>query len=247
MNLETMQRYWSEDADNYGQIIEDELASFRVEAWKKFLSCQLPHRTQDVLDFGCGPGFFSIILADMGYTVTAIDCSAGMLKKASQLVEAANLQDRITFYQMDVNAMTFPENSFDAILSRNVTWTLADPRKVYSDCRQLLRPLGRLMLFDANWHLHLYDEALARKNNKRHEDCLKQFGKDFDGPPLTEPFDPRKLPLSDVKRPYWDVEALRLAGFRNAHSYGDLTEKLWDEKEKLLYGETPLFGIIGDK
>ena len=143
--------------------------------------------------------------------------------------------------------MTFPENSFDAILSRNVTWTLADPRKVYSDCRQLLRPLGRLMLFDANWHLHLYDEALARENNKRHEDCLKQFGKDFDGPPLTEPFDPRKLPLSGVKRPYWDVEALRLAGFRNAHSYGDLTEKLWDEKEKLLYGETPLFGIIGDK
>lgn len=191
MNLETMQRYWSEDAGNYGQIIEDELASFRVEA--------------------------------------------------------ANLQDHITFYQMDVNAMTFPENSFDAILSRNVTWTLADPRKVYSDCRQLLRPLGRLMLFDANWHLHLYDEALARENNKRHEDCLKQFGKDFDGPPLTEPFDPRKLPLSDVKRPYWDVEALRLAGFRNAHSYGDLTEKLWDEKEKLLYGETPLFGIIGDK
>ena len=191
MNLETMQRYWSEDAGNYGQIIEDELASFRVEA--------------------------------------------------------DNLQDRITFYQMDVNAMTFPENSFDAILSRNVTWTLADPRKVYSDCRQLLRPLGRLMLFDANWHLHLYDEALARENNKRHEDCLKQFGKDFDGPPLTEPFDPRKLPLSGVKRPYWDVEALRLAGFRNAHSYGDLTEKLWDEKEKLLYGETPLFGIIGDK
>ena len=39
MNLETMQRYWSEDAGNYGQIIEDELASFRVEAWKKFLSC----------------------------------------------------------------------------------------------------------------------------------------------------------------------------------------------------------------
>ncbi len=57
MNLETMQRYWSEDASNYGQIIEDELASFRVEAWKKFLSRQLPHHTQDVLDFGCGPGW----------------------------------------------------------------------------------------------------------------------------------------------------------------------------------------------
>ena len=191
MNLETMQRYWSEDASNYGQIIEDELASFRVEA--------------------------------------------------------ANLQDHITFHKMDVNAMTFPENSFDAILSRNVTWTLADPRKIYSDCRQLLRPLGRLMLFDANWHLHLYDEALARENNKRHDDCLEQFDKDYDSPPLAEPFDPCELPLSGVKRPYWDVEALRLAGFRNAHSYGDLTETLWDEKEKLFYGETPLFGIIGDK
>ena len=37
MDIESMARYWSQDAENYGNIIQDELASFRVEAWQKLL------------------------------------------------------------------------------------------------------------------------------------------------------------------------------------------------------------------
>jgi len=36
-------------------------------------------------------------------------------------------------------------------------------------------------------------------------------------------------------------------GFRNVQAEMDMTERLWDEKEKLLYGETPLFGVMADK
>ena len=32
MDIESMARYWSQDAENYGDIIRKELASFRVEA-----------------------------------------------------------------------------------------------------------------------------------------------------------------------------------------------------------------------
>lgn len=247
MELENMKRYWSEDAANYGRIITDELASFRVRAWQDFLQQELPSGTRNILDFGCGPGFFSIILADMGYEVTAIDCSEAMLEKARAHALAAGLSRPITFRQMDVHDMDFPAESFDAILSRNVTWTLLEPRQVYTDCYRLLRPQGRLLLFDANWQLYLYDDALAREVERRRKACLQRFGSDFDGEPLTEPFDPRELPLSRIKRPAWDVEALRLIGFQQVHSYEDLTESLWDEKEKLLYGATPLFGVMGDK
>lgn len=34
LNIDSMARYWSQDAENYGNIIADELASFRVEAWQ---------------------------------------------------------------------------------------------------------------------------------------------------------------------------------------------------------------------
>ena len=55
------------------------------------------------------------------------------------------------------------------------------------------------------------------------------------------------LPLSGTKRPYWDVELLRSLGFGEVHSDFDLTDKLWDDKERLLYGETPLFGVFATK
>ena len=79
MDIESMARYWSQDAENYGDIIRKELVSFRVEAWQNYLREKLPVDTRKVLDLGCGPGFFSIILAKMGYEVTAVDCSEGML------------------------------------------------------------------------------------------------------------------------------------------------------------------------
>jgi len=40
---------------------------------------------------------------------------------------------------------------------------------------------------------------------------------------------------------------LRSLGFGEVHSDFDLTDKLWDDKERLLYGETPLFGVFATK
>ena len=216
MNIESMARYWSQDAENYGDIIRKELASFRVKAWQNYLREKLPADTHKVLDLGCGPGFFSIILAKMGYEVTAVDCSEGMLAQARQLVKRAGLE--ITLQQKDINHPEFPDDSFDAIVSRNVTWTLSNPWQVYAECQRMLRTCGRLLLFDANWNTD-----------------------------ITEPFDPLQLPLSGIKRPYWDVELLRNMGFGDVHTEFDVTDKLWDEKERLLYGETPMFGVFATK
>lgn len=56
LDIESMARYWSQDAENYGNIIQDELASFRVEAWQKLLREKMPADTSRVLDLGCGQG-----------------------------------------------------------------------------------------------------------------------------------------------------------------------------------------------
>ena len=246
MDIESMARYWSQDAENYGGIIRKELASFRVKAWQNYLREKLPADTRKVLDLGCGPGFFSIILAKMGYEVTAVDCSEGMLAQARQLVKRAGLE--ITLQQKDINHPEFPDDSFDAIVSRNVTWTLSNPWQVYEECQRLLRPGGRLLLFDANWNMPLYDEDMARRAENRRQECLRQYGDTLEtADEVTEPLDPLQLPLSGTKRPYWDVELLRSMGFGEVHAEFDLTERLWDEKEQLLYGETPMFGVFATK
>ena len=246
MDIESMARYWSQDAENYGDIIRKELASFRVKAWQNYLREKLPANTRKVLDLGCGPGFFSIILAKMGYEVTAVDCSEGMLAQARQLVKRAGLE--ITLQQKDINHPEFPDDSFDAIVSRNVTWTLSNPWQVYAECQRMLRTCGRLLLFDANWNMPLFDEAMAKRAEERREECLRQYGDALDSAvDITEPFDPLQLPLSGIKRPYWDVELLRNMGFGDVHTEFDVTDKLWDEKERLLYGETPMFGVFATK
>ena len=245
MDIESMAKYWTEDSDNYGKIIADELRSFRFEEWQKLFREKLPPKARRVLDVGCGPGFFSILLAKMGYDVTAIDCSEGMLAKARMLSEQMGAE--VGFHQMDAAEMEFESDSFDAIVSRNVTWTLADPWKVYDECRRVLKFPGRLLIFDANWHLPLYDEASRQRAEARRQECLEKHGDDYEDENIEEPIEVMALPLSGVKRPYWDVEVLRLLGFRNVQAEMDMTERLWDEKEKLLYGETPLFGVMADK
>jgi len=36
-------------------------------------------------------------------------------------------------------------------------------------------------------------------------------------------------------------------GFGEVHAEFDLTERLWYEKERLLYGETPMLGVFATK
>lgn len=107
LDIDSMARYWSQDAENYGNIIQDELTSFRVEAWQKLLREKMPADTSRVLDLGCGPAFFSIILAKMGLEVTAVDCSEGMLAQARQLIKMTGVS--VDLQQMDINQLDFAQ------------------------------------------------------------------------------------------------------------------------------------------
>ena len=54
-------RYWSDGAENYSWIIDDELNSFRVKKWKEKILENISSRPKPkILDAGCGPGFFKI-------------------------------------------------------------------------------------------------------------------------------------------------------------------------------------------
>ena len=246
-----MIEHWNDDAANYGDIITDELASFRVAAWQKLFREKMTTQTDRVLDFGCGPGFLSIVAATLGYRVTGIDSSPEMLKLAEK--NALTLGDRaqnIEWRELDVTEIgdAFLPASFDVILSRNVTWTLRDPSRTYRDCYRLLKPSGKLFIFDANWNLPLFDAELRAETERRYRLCMERYGDAFESKtPIKAELDVKKLPLSSVRRPQWDEQALRDCGFRSIEVIPDITGELWDDKEKLLYGATPLFGVFAAK
>lgn len=64
-----------------------------VIAWppmKEFIKTQPCHRveTRSAIDFGCGAGWFSRELKDMGYKVDGVDTSSGMIQAAMENVQS---------------------------------------------------------------------------------------------------------------------------------------------------------------
>lgn len=240
--------YWTDASDNYDSIIHDELNSFRAKAWTKLISENAPLKpTLDILDAGCGPAFFSILLSKAGHRVVGLDGSSGMLNHANQ--NALEYSVHPLFVKGDCHSLPFADNSFDLVISRNVTHTLRDHRQVYAEWHRVLRPGGKLLIFDANWHLVQTDAGIRKQFACREKECIERYGANFSG-------GKREVENCEITsshhlgtciRPDWDISILEQAGYNNISTEKNIIDGLWDDKEKLIYGATPMFMIAATK
>jgi SAM-dependent methyltransferase/predicted kinase/GNAT superfamily N-acetyltransferase len=98
--------------------------------------------TKDVLDAGCGPGWYSDWLTRHGARVVAIDRSSRMVALAVQ-----RLAGRARVLQGDVTDLrgVLEDCSFDLILSSLVLHYVTDLATTFSEWARLLRPRGALV------------------------------------------------------------------------------------------------------
>ena len=212
MHLKEISDYWDKRAEGYSLSINEEFESEVRERWIAKINKYRP--TPDkmrCLELGCGPGFLSILLALNGNEVTSIDCSDEMLGRAKENAEKMGAE--IDFKKMDIHTPDFPDDTFDMIVTRNVTWLLEKPESAYSEWLRILKPGGRILINDGNHYLHYYDDTYARfrelrkkaMGDKPHRNMLGVDPKPIDD--LA-----RDFPLSKVERPAWDVGCLTKAG-----------------------------------
>ncbi len=245
--------YWTNRATGYSDVNKTELSSDRRYVWKDFLHTHIQTHFPDqspfqikVLDIGTGPGFFSILLAEAGFSVTAIDLTPAMLNEARS--NAGPLADRIRFLEMNAQELDFPDQSFDVVISRNLTWNLPDPERAYQEWTRVLKKGGILLNFDANWYHYLFDESARnayeadRINTKAAGMKDENIGDHFD---IMEEI-ATKVPLSRIQRPQWDVTCLSNFGM-NVKSDRFVWKQLWSPEEKMNFSSTPLFMILGCK
>ncbi|MGO5439869.1 class I SAM-dependent methyltransferase [Megamonas funiformis] len=214
--LQEIQTYWTNRAEGYSQVNQGELHSEQKHKWQQTLLQYIPFKANKnikILDIGTGPGFFAIILAQLGFDITAIDYTEQMLLEAKQ--NAGKLSEQIDFQQMDAQNLNFPDEKFDVIVTRNLTWNLENPQQAYSEWHRVLKKDGVLLNFDANWYNHLFDE----QKRQAYEEDRKMVAKaHMDDHYTCTDIDAmeniaRQVPLSSITRPDWDREILTKIGF----------------------------------
>jgi len=245
---ERIENYWTKRACSYSERTQEELGSFKKEAWLNLILQYAPREGKmQVLDIGTGPGFFPIILSQAGHKVIGIDCAEEMLVHARLNSEKVGVSP--DFMRMDCHKLTFEDESFDLVICRNLTWTLQEPESAYTEWCRVLKPGGRLLVFDANWYLWIFDVELKRQ----YEENMRKY-KEMD---LKNPHEgadvsesekiARKLPMSSRYRPQWDMDVLKKCGFSDVFSEKDISNNVWDETEKIAFCATPMFLVGAEK
>ena len=105
---------------------------------------------QDVLDAGCGHGWYADWLERHGARVVAVDRSAAMVALAQK-----RLAGRARVIQGDVGNLrgVLADQSFDLVLSSLVLHYAADLPAVFAESARLLRP-GGMLVFSTHHPVH---------------------------------------------------------------------------------------------
>ena len=246
--------YWTNRARGYSEYNQQEMADARRTMWRDKLLClldgQFPEKNPQeiqILDVGTGPGFFAILLTEAGYKVTAVDYTEEMLKEAQQ--NAGPLAESIVWKRGAAQDLDVESDSFDVIVTRNVTWNLPNPAKAYQEWQRVLKKGGVLYNFDADWYGHLFDEEKREsyEKDRQHteDENVEDYYKGTDIEKMEEIA--RQVPLSQLKRPEWDMEAMKNAGFQNIVCDQQVWKEVWTEEEILNNSTSPIFLLEGHK
>ena len=162
-----------------------------------------------MLDLGCGPGFFSVMLTNYGCQVIGIDYSDKMLEEARK--NAGKFKVNVEFQKMDVQNLAFQDETFDLVITRNVTWNLEKPVQAYKEILRVLKNKGHLLNVDGAGHSdHQHMEGIDVS-------IIDNIAKE--------------LKLSYVLRPQYDIEILKEIGFQQIESEILSKEKTKEGKE----------------
>ena len=208
--------YWSKRSDEFADARYQDLHSRKKEEWLSVIRTWLPDKKEiRALDLGTGAGFFAFLMQELGCIVTGIDYSQAMVDNAKKVMGKLG-REGIIFRQMDAQKLEFEAESFDFIFSRNVTWTLPDPRQAYSEMYRVLAPGGCILNFDANYGQAFKKQDLEGLTEKQ----AVLADSSYENPARSiEMLRERNeiaanLSICEEKRPFWDIQVLASLGMK---------------------------------
>ena len=146
---DSIREYWDRDASFYDRSASHAVSDpLEAAAWRAVMTQVLPEPPASILDVGAGTGSLTLLAAELGHRVTALDLSEGMLSKAREKAAARGLDVGFVVG----SAMAPPAGPFDVVMERHVLWTMLDPVAALRAWRDVTAQGGRLVLFEGVWH-----------------------------------------------------------------------------------------------
>jgi ubiquinone/menaquinone biosynthesis C-methylase UbiE len=121
---------------------------------KKILSPYL-HKGMAVLDLGCGPGFFSIEMANLvgaSGKVVAADLQEGMLKIVKAKIKKNNLGSIIELHKCQKDKLGL-KKKFDFVLIFYMLHEIPEQPSLLQEVRTLLNPGARILIVEPKFHV----------------------------------------------------------------------------------------------
>jgi ubiquinone/menaquinone biosynthesis C-methylase UbiE len=113
------------------------------------------HEGQNVVDIGCGPGFFTLPMARLvgeNGRVIAVDIQKGMLDKVEHNSKKAGLQSRIQLHQSQEDRLGITDK-VDFALAFWMVHEVPDTRNFFIQVRYILKPDASFLLVEPKIHV----------------------------------------------------------------------------------------------
>jgi SAM-dependent methyltransferase len=204
-----LREYWDADAETYDRSAIHALSDpVEAAAWRAALRRNLPEPPARVLDAGAGTGAITVLLAELGYRVTALDLSEAMLARAREKAAGRGLDVEFAVGPADRP----PAGPFDSVVERNVLWTNPDPVGTLAAWRKATVPGGRLLVLEGHHRMGVLDDL-----QRAASDVLRQLlGVPHDHHAHYDDDLRGQLPLAGRTSPALLLEAVKAGGWRAA-------------------------------
>lgn len=131
--------FWSNIAQKYDRVVDLQIGPKTRSMVRERVAQE--GQLGNLVEFGCGTGFYTQVLADKADSVVATDLSPGMLSLAKDQIKAAH----VTFQVEDCQKTSLPDGTFDtAFISLVIHFT--EPAKTLAEMRRILKPGGTLIV-----------------------------------------------------------------------------------------------------
>lgn len=145
-----VRRMFDSIAETYDQLNHTLSFGFDKGWRRKGIAFLQPFSPQTILDIATGTGDLAISMyrtlkADR---IIGADISEGMMEVGRRKVADAGYSEHITFEQQDCTALSYPDESFDAVTAAFGVRNFEDIEQGIAEMHRVLKPGGHLMILE---------------------------------------------------------------------------------------------------